>query len=234
LFWRSPTPSSRCSRTHVSTSGCTVGGEETAQEIADYLGVDAGEAVKRVARLLCAGGTDVAIQMSEYHGHESCRSAAAVGGGSKGCRFGCLGFGDCFDVCDFDAIRMSDTKLPVVDVDKCTACGDCVDVCPKDLFELMPIERKLLVQCKSELEGDEILELCQVACTACSRCVADAPQGLLKMKKNLPVLNPELTHLQSSEATIRCPSGAIVWVDGAQFQPGESLPAERTASLDVH
>lgn len=211
-------------------SACTVGGDETAQEVADYLGVDAGEAVKRVARLLCAGGTDVAMQMSHYQGHESCRSAAAVGGGSKGCRFGCLGFGDCYDVCDFDAIRMSDTGLPVVDVDKCTACGDCVDVCPKDLFELIPIERKLLVQCKSELEGDEITELCKVACTACSRCVADAPQGLLKMKKNLPVLNPELMHLQSPEATVRCPTGAIVWVDGGQFQPG----VEVAASLDVH
>ena len=87
----------------MQPSGCTVGGPTTAQAVADYLGVEAGEAVKRVARLLCAGGSNVAIQMSEYQGHKSCRAAAAVGGGGKGCRYGCLGFGDCFDVCDFDA-----------------------------------------------------------------------------------------------------------------------------------
>ncbi len=214
-------------------SACTVGGEDTAAAVAEYLGVHAGEAVKRVARLHCAGGSNVAIQMSEYQGHQSCRAAAAVGGGSKGCRYGCLGYGDCFDVCDFDAIRMDEYGIPVVDVDKCTACGDCVDICPKNLFELLPVDQKLLVQCKSELEGDEIIDLCKVACTACARCVLDAPQGLLKMKKNLPAFNAELQHLQSPEATLRCPTGAIEWVDGGQFLAG-ARTEKRTISLDVH
>jgi len=216
----------------LQPSSCTVGGPDTAKQVADYLGVDAGEAVKRVARLHCAGGSDVAIQMSEYKGHESCRSATAVGGGAKGCRYGCLGFGDCMDVCDFDAIRMSPTGLPVVDVDKCTACGDCVDICPKDLFELLPMDQHLIVQCKSELEGDDMLDLCKVGCTACARCVADAPQGLLKMKKNLPSFNAELSHLQSPEATYRCPTRAIVWVDEAQFS--SEAAKEGTIPLDVH
>jgi Na+-translocating ferredoxin:NAD+ oxidoreductase RNF subunit RnfB len=218
----------------MKPSGCTVGGPDTAEAVAGYLGVDAGEAVKRVARLLCAGGTNVAIQMAEYQGHKSCRAASAVGGGGKGCRYGCLGYGDCFDVCDFDAIRMSPTGLPHVDVDKCTACGDCVDICPKNLFELIDIEQHLLVQCKSELEGDDMLSLCKVACTACGRCVADAPQGLLKMKKNLPALNTDLVHLQSPEATYRCPTGAIAWVEGNQFQRDARSHDEGTVSLDVH
>jgi len=209
-------------------SECTVGGEETAAAVADYLGVEAGEAVRRVARLLCAGGKSVAGQMSEYAGHPSCRAAAAVAGGAKACRYGCLGYGDCFDVCDFDAIVMSSERLPVVDPDRCTACGDCVDICPKDLLELMPVTRHLIVQCKSQLEGDEILELCRAACTACGRCVADAPQGLLQMKNNLPGFNAELAHLQSPEATFRCPTGAITWVDHAQF---DTAGAQSTTML---
>jgi Na+-translocating ferredoxin:NAD+ oxidoreductase RNF subunit RnfB len=198
-------------------SGCTVGGQETANVIADYLGVEAGEAVKQVARLLCAGGTNVAIQMAEYRGYPSCRSATAAGGGGKGCRYGCLGFGDCMEVCTFDAIVMGPTGLPVVDFEKCTACGDCVDICPKHLFEIFPAEQHLFVQCKSELEGDEITELCRVACTACGKCVADAAAGLLKMKRNLPVLNPELLNLQSADAVRRCPTGAITWIEQDQF-----------------
>jgi Na+-translocating ferredoxin:NAD+ oxidoreductase RNF subunit RnfB len=216
----------------VQPSGCSVGGEETANLVADYLGVDAGAADKKVARLSCAGGTNVAIQMAEYQGYPSCRAATAAGGGAKGCRYGCLGFGDCMNVCDFDAIVMGPTGLPVVDIDKCTACGDCVRICPKGLFEILPVRQNLLVQCKSELEGDEILELCRVACTGCGRCVADAAQGLLKMKKNLPAMNDELLHLQSPEATQRCPSGAITWVEGQQFHNTEVEARHVVSQID--
>lgn len=207
----------------VQPSGCTVGGSETANAVAEYLGVEAGDAVRTVARLLCAGGTNVAIQMAAYDGHPTCRAASQVIGGGKGCRYGCLGYGDCMDVCDFDAIVMSATKLPVVDPVKCTSCGDCVDICPKGLFEILPLDQHLLVQCKSQLSGDEILDLCKVACTACERCVADSPPGLLKMKKNLPVLNPELLSLQTPEAIRRCPTGAITWVDNAQFNENSEV-----------
>lgn len=204
----------------VQPSGCTVGGAATAEKVADYLGVEAGEVVRRVARLLCAGGRDVAIQMAEYHGFESCRAAAAVTGGGKACRYGCLGYGDCFDVCDYDAIRMSPTGLPIIDPVLCTACGDCIDICPKNVIELVPEDQHLIVQCKSVLEGDEMLDLCRVGCTACGKCVADGASGLLKMKNNLPVLNLELLELESPDATRRCPTGAITWVEGKQWFPG--------------
>ncbi|HEX5133196.1 MAG TPA: (Fe-S)-binding protein [Candidatus Krumholzibacteria bacterium] len=204
----------------IQPSGCTVGGASTASAVATYLGVDAGEAVRRTARLLCAGGANVAIQMADYQGHPSCRAASAAGGGGKGCRYGCLGYGDCEDVCDFNAIVMSPTGLPVIDAEMCTACGDCIDICPKNVLELYPLEQRLIVQCKSELEGDEILELCKVACTGCARCVADGPDGLLKMINNIPVLNRDLLNVQTEAATRRCPTGAIAWLEDTRFQTG--------------
>lgn len=202
----------------VSPGECPVGGPETAETIAVYLGVDAGDIEKKIARLLCAGGTNVAIQMAEYAGYPSCRAAAAVGGGGKGCRYGCLGFGDCRTVCTFDAIVTSPTGLPVIDLEKCTSCGDCVDICPKNIIEIIPVRQHLVVQCKSQLEGDEMLNLCAVGCTACGKCVADAPAGLLKMKRGLPVLNAELLHLETPAAVGRCPTGAIVWIEEQQFE----------------
>ena len=42
-------------------SGCTVMGPDDIDDLASYLGVDAGEANKRVARLLCAGGKNEAV-----------------------------------------------------------------------------------------------------------------------------------------------------------------------------
>ena len=135
-----------------------------------------------------------------------------VSGGGKGCFWGCLGHGDCETVCDFDAITMNEFGLPVVDVDKCTACGDCVEVCPKGLFSLQPMSHQLWVACKNLEQGDDILEECQVACTACGRCAMDAPGDLIEMIHNLPVINYQGNH--HTRAPIeRCPTGAIVWVE---------------------
>jgi len=199
-------------------AGCTVMSIDQIGSLASFLGVEAGEANKRVARLLCAGGSNVAVQQADYLGLETCKAAAAVAGGGKGCRWGCLGLADCEVSCDFDAIFMNAYGLPVVIPDKCTACGDCVEACPKDLFTLMPIEQKLIVQCKSALEGDEIEALCQVACTACGRCAADAAPGLIEMKDGLAVVDYSKNDLADPAAIARCPTGAIVWVEGAQFQ----------------
>lgn len=207
----------------IKPSGCPVGGPENADFIARYLGIEAGRFEKKIARLHCAGGCDVAIQIAEYAGYASCRAAAAVTGGFKGCAFGCLGLGDCKTVCTFNAISMSAVKLPVVDADKCTACGDCVEICPKGLFELVPASQHLFVQCNSLLAGDAATSLCRVACTGCGICAADAPEGLISMVNNLPVINPEKRQLETEIATLRCPTGAIVWIAKQQFETVDAV-----------
>lgn len=201
----------------VTPAQCTVSGEDARQQIAAFLGVDVGKAVKNVARLLCAGGSDVAGYQAEYRGLPTCAAAAAVAGGGKSCAWGCLGLADCERVCDFDAIRMSESGLPVVDVDKCTACGDCVDACPKALFELRPLDAGLLVQCRNLIAGDDVLEQCTVACTACGKCVQDAAEGLISVATGVAVMDYNKIALAEPRAVERCPTGAILWLTGAQF-----------------
>jgi electron transport complex protein RnfB len=190
---------------------CSVGSPADHGRIASFLGVDVGAEEKRVARLACAGGSNVARHRARYDGLATCAAAAQVAGGGKGCFWGCLGFGDCALACDFDAIRMDAHDLPVVDEAKCTACGDCVDVCPKDLFSLHAVSHRLWVACKSLEAGDGLLEDCEVACTACGRCAADAP-GLIQMRDNLPVVDYQGRH-DTRLPIERCPTGAIVWID---------------------
>ena len=202
-------------------SGCTVMGVQDLSDVASYLGVDAGEANKRVARLLCAGGKDEAARNSDYAGLETCKAAASVAGGGKSCNWGCLGLADCESACLLDAIFMNDDLLPVVIPELCTACNDCVVACPKDLFELMPIEQNLIVQCKNLLKGDAAEDLCSVACNTCNRCVADSEPGVIEMINNLAVINYEKNELTDPKAISRCPTKAIVWVEGQQFK--ESL-----------
>jgi Na+-translocating ferredoxin:NAD+ oxidoreductase RNF subunit RnfB len=196
---------------------CTVSGAEGHAAIATYLGVEAGTAVKRVARLLCAGGSDVAVQQARYRGFPSCAAAAAVSGGGKGCTWGCIGLADCADACTFGAIRMDDTGIPVVDPAACTACGDCVEACPKDLFTILPVTRRLLVQCRNRMVGDSVVSLCRVGCTACGICAVDADPGLVSIVDGLAVVDPARDDEGNRKAVARCPTTAIAWVEGAQF-----------------
>ncbi len=199
----------------IAPAGCTVMGEGELEDVAALLGVDAGEAVKRVARLLCAGGSQVAPKKAIYDGLESCAAAVAVSGGGKACPWGCIGLSDCAVSCDFDAIRMNEFDLPEVDIELCTACGDCVNACPLDLFVLMPLDHKLIVQCRNLLEGEASTDLCSVACNACGRCAADEP-SVVTMQNGLAVVNYEAIDRATPAATARCPTGAIQWVEGAQ------------------
>lgn len=195
---------------------CTVLSPDGVAEVAEYLGIDAGVANKRVARLHCAGGCDVAPRLAEYRGRMTCAAAAAVAGGGKACPWGCLGLADCEVACDFDAIYMNEQDLPVVIPEKCTACGDCVEACPKDLFEILPLEARLLVQCRNPVEGPRAEAMCRVACNSCGKCALDAP-GVITMSNGLPVVDYAAADRAGPEAVARCPTGAIVWLEGAQF-----------------
>ena len=212
--------------------GCTVAADTDIEVIAAFLGVDPGRQEKRVARLHCAGGIGAARQIAEYEGFSSCRAAHLVGGGGKGCSWGCLGLDDCMVACTFDAIHMNEERLPVVDVDRCTACNDCVEACPRDLFEILPLSHALIVQCKAPLEGDEARAICRVACDACGRCAQDAAPGLVRMEGNLPVVDYAAGGPATAAATLRCPTAAIVWVERAQFAPTTSPARGSAVSLD--
>jgi electron transport complex protein RnfB len=212
----------------AAPSACTVSSAEAVEAIADLLGVDAGARVKRVARLHCAGGAAHAGRVARYEGLSTCQAAALVGAGGKACSWGCLGLSDCARACTFDAITMSSDGLPVVDIERCTACGACVDVCPRGLFEILSLDLPLLVQCSLPLAGDTARALCKVACDGCGRCAADAEPGVIEMRSELPVVDPDAGERATLEATLRCPTGAIRWVEGAQFaleEPG--IPSRR-------
>lgn len=209
----------------VQPAGCNVASDEARGDIAGFLGVDAGSATKVAARLLCAGGAHVATQQAQYRGLGTCAAAAVVAAGGKGCTWGCLGLADCVRSCTFDAMAMNADGLPVVDLDKCTACGDCVEACPKDLLELHPVDHYLLVQCRNLVVGDDIVEDCRVACTACGKCVMDAAPRLISIASGVAVIDYTHNELAEQRAIERCPTGAIVWLRGAQFQS----PAEPAA-----
>lgn len=210
----------------IAPAECTVCTPEQREAIADYLGVAVGQAEKRVARLACAGGNNVAWNRAHYDGLSTCRAAALVGGGGKGCVWGCLGLGDCEAVCDYDAIRMDAHGLPVVTEDNCTACNDCVEVCPKHLFSIHPVSHRLWVACANQDATDAARAVCEVVCDGCGRCAVDAAPGLIEIKNNLAVVDYARNAVASRTAIERCPTGAIVWWD-EKLGPTKGLAARK-------
>lgn len=216
-------------------ANCTVSSPEGKMEIASFLGVALGNVEKRVARLACAGGNHVARQRTRYHGMESCRAAALVAGGGKGCAYGCLGLQDCGKVCQFGAITFGSNGLPIVDINKCTACGDCVEICPKALFSIHAVSHKLWVNCASLDAGDQAEAECEVACTACGKCAMEASSGLITMRNNLPVVDYSLNDFANRSIIDRCPTGAITWItDDNLFETGRAAKrVVRTRALPI-
>ena len=217
----------------IEPAACTVNSPEMNQVIANFLGVELGSKEKLVARLACAGGNNVARRYGDYQGIDSCRAAAMISGGGKGCVWGCLGLADCREVCDFDAIVMDRFDLPQVISDKCTACGDCVDICPRDLFSLQPASHRLWVACKNLEKGEKAEQECTVACNGCGRCAMDAPEDLISINNNLAVINYTKNPLASRVAIERCPTGAIVWLEDGVNKGKEAVKIIRKQPLPV-
>lgn len=218
----------------ASPAQCTASSPEMVDSIAAYLGVEAKRGEKRVARLACAGGDDVARRFAHYEGRQSCRAAAMVAGGGKSCTYGCLGYGDCVRICPFDALHLNENNLPVVDEEKCTACGNCVAECPKHLYTIHPVSHQLWVACSTHMRGKDAKEACTVACIGCGLCSKTLPD-VIAMNQNLPVVDYAKNELASREAIERCPTGAIVWMEpGGVVVLGAKACEARQAAAEVN
>lgn len=168
----------------ASANGCPVGGEEVAKAIAEIVGGDA-DAVKMVAHVMCAGDCNKAKDAYEYVGPKNCKIAAnAPGGGPKGCSYGCMGYGSCVAVCQFDAIKIID-GIAVIDKNKCKACGMCVAECPRNIIEMIPYDAGAVVECNSKDFGKDVKAVCQTGCIGCGICQKNCPQDAITVENFL-------------------------------------------------
>ena len=198
-------------------------------KVGEILGLAAVENDPLVAVVRCNGTCEHRPKTSHYDGARSCQIMHNLYAGETGCMYGCLGCGDCVEVCTFDAIHMNpETGLPEVDEEKCTSCGACVKACPKNIIELRkkgPKGRRIFVSCVNKDKGGIARKACAVACIGCSKCEKECAFDAITINNNLAYIDYDKCRL-CRKCVVVCPTNAIHEVNFPARKTAEVKPTE--------
>lgn len=191
----------------VAPNLCIPGAQSVADEIGGILGVEAEPFKDVVAFVSCNGNCDATFDTAEYEGVKSCYAASMIYGGTNSCRFGCLGLGDCANVCPSGAICISD-GVAHINTARCLGCGLCVNTCPKKIINMIPQETATVVRCSNKQKGADAKKACKNACIGCKKCEKNCPHDAIKVIDNLAVIDYEkCVHCEA--CVNECPTGCL-------------------------
>jgi len=217
---------------------CPVGGPEVMGKVADLLGMAIAHGEPKVAVVRCQGTCEYRPKIAEYAGLRTCAAMHACGAGETACGYGCLGCGDCVEVCRFDAIHINpETGIAEVDEEKCTSCGTCAMVCPRGIIELRkkgPKGRRVYVSCVNKDKGAVSMKACKVSCIGCSKCEKECAFGAITVENNLSYIDPDKCRL-CRKCEKACPTHAIVAVNFPVPKPKpETLESSENPSFSTN
>lgn len=188
---------------------CPVGGRELAAKMAHIMGVtDVGAGIRQVALVRC-NGNGSNRHLYQYEGIQDCLAASRVAaGGPLACQYGCLAFGTCVKVCDFDAITVKD-GCAEVDMEKCVGCLKCVSACPRKLITVVPYGTDICIKCYSRDKGVATRSVCDSGCIGCGLCVSACPTGAITMENNLASIVDYSKCISCGACIDKCPQKLI-------------------------
>ncbi len=160
------------------TNLCKPSGSETAEMIAEILGVAAAEVIPTAAVVRCNGSCEATEDAFDFDGVQSCKAVKRFYGGKGKCRFGCIGLGDCAEVCEHDAIVIRNGLASIIE-SRCGSCGQCVTACPNSLISIRPISNRIEVLCSSKDNGKQTKLSCKNGCIGCKICEKKCPTGAI-------------------------------------------------------
>jgi RnfABCDGE-type electron transport complex B subunit len=190
---------------------CSVGGQACAQAIADIMGVEVGDMVALRAIVHCNAPASSRLGMTQYAGEKRCASAQQVAG-VQGCTFGCLGYGDCVEVCNYDAIHIED-GLARVDYETCIGCGACTKACPRGIISIEGFKETTIpvVACSNKDKAKDAKAVCNNSCVGCRMCAKES--DLFTISDNLSKCKYDdysaSKYEDAVKAVEKCPTGCI-------------------------
>lgn len=189
------------------TNLCKPGGAETAQKISEIMGSQTLDFVEQTAFVRCNGNCENTKLKFDFEGTPTCAAAKRFYGGFLSCTYGCLGLGDCAEVCNKNAISISN-GVAVIDKTLCEACGKCIDVCPNKLISLQPIAKHYSVRCSSNDNGKATKLACKKGCIGCKICERKCMCGAIKVENFCAVIDYDKC-IGCGQCFEVCPVGAI-------------------------
>ncbi|MEZ4357102.1 MAG: RnfABCDGE type electron transport complex subunit B [Eubacteriales bacterium] len=188
---------------------CTAVSQEVIDAIAEILGKESVKLEPQFAVPMCLGSNELAKNKYNYQGINSCSAAFNFVSGQKACAYGCLGFGDCVEACQFNAIKIID-GVARVDKTLCTGCGACVAKCPKRIIKLVPKSSTTYVMCSSISMGKAVMPVCEVGCIGCKRCEKACPSSAITVENNLAKIDYSKC-TNCGECALVCPRHCIIF-----------------------
>lgn len=189
------------------TNLCTPGADAVAHRVSEILGVSFADVEEKHALVRCSGTLDTSVYVMDYQGAKTCEACNSYYQGRRSCSHGCLGFGDCAAVCQYDAIHIVD-GLARIDYNKCTGCGMCAKKCPNLLIVLVKKTSEVYVGCKSNDKGAYTRKICKNGCIGCMKCQKTCRFGAIEVIDNLARVNPD-TCTNCKECVAVCPVHVI-------------------------
>ena len=209
---------------------CPVGGQPVMEKVAAILGMAAGEVTPKVAVVRCSGTCAKRKKTNTYDGARNCRVASSHYAGDTGCMYGCFGFGDCVNACNYGAIVVNpETGIAEVDEEKCVACGACVKACPRGIIELRnkgPKGKRVYVGCVNKDKGAVARKACDAACIGCGKCAKVCPFEAITVENNVAYIDFTKCKM-CRKCVVECPTGAIKDVN---FPTPAPKPAPKPAA----
>lgn len=174
----------------VESNLCPVGGNEVAMKVSQILGEDFSAAEGKHAIVKCSGTYDKTSYVMDFKGLQTCAANKTFYQGRVACTYACMGYGDCVEVCDYDAIHIV-SGVAKVDKEKCVGCGLCSKVCPSKLIDIVPDSADTYVGCSNHDKGGQTRKVCSAGCIGCMKCVKECKFEAIFVEDNLAYIDPE-------------------------------------------
>lgn len=166
---------------NAPTNLCRPGGADSANKIAEILGTSAENVIPMTAVVHCNGDCNATQQQFDFDGIQSCKAVKRFYGGNGMCKYGCIGLGDCANVCEYNGIKITD-GVAKINPSLCQACGQCVNICPNHLISIKPKANTVDVLCSSSANGKATKLSCSNGCIGCKICEKKCPNSAIKVE----------------------------------------------------